>query len=82
MTELENRVRDDLADLRAMVSREYCYILMGAADAKKYHHMNNKNNTSLSDNDRKLFETLIGMAVRVVWIALQRRSLSLIGSYE
>lgn len=62
-----------------MVAREYCSILIGTEDAKRFHHMNNKNNVSLSDKDRRLFETLICMAVRVVWIALQRKNLSLIG---
>lgn len=62
-----------------MVAREYCTILYGGADAKKFHHMNNKNNDSLSDKDRRLFETLICMSVRVVWIALSRKNLSLIG---
>lgn len=77
---LENIVRDDLSDLRSMVAREYATILLGLEDAKKFHHMNNKNNDSLSDKDRRLFEMLISMTVRVVWIALQRKYLSLIGN--
>lgn len=77
--EIEDRVRDDLADLRSMAAREYCSILIGAEDSQKFHHMHNKNNDSLSEKDRRLFETLVCMAVRVVWVALQRRHLSLIG---
>lgn len=76
---LEDEIRDDLADLRSMVAREYCSLLIGAEDTLKYHHMHNKNNDSLSEKDRRLFETMICMAVRVVWVALQRKHLSLIG---
>ncbi|CAG9769540.1 unnamed protein product [Ceutorhynchus assimilis] len=78
VTELENEVRDNLADLRSMVSRDYAAILMGICDAKKYHHMNNKNNDSLSDKDRRLFEMLIYMTTKVVWIALFRKNFLLI----
>ncbi|KAK4883521.1 hypothetical protein RN001_006840 [Aquatica leii] len=78
-TIVENGIRDDLADLRVVVSREYSSILVGAEDARKYHHMlSNKNNVSLSDKDRKMFETLICMCARVVWIALQRKNFNLI----
>lgn len=79
VTELENIVRDDLADLRSMVAREYLSILSGIEDARRFHHMNNKNNDSLSDKDRRLFEMLMCMIVRVVWVALQRKNLGLIG---
>lgn len=79
VTELENIVRDDLSDLRSMVAREYCCLLSGIEDAARYHHMSNKNGTSLSDKDRRQFEVLICMAIRVVWVALQRRYLNLIG---
>lgn len=78
--EIENVVRDDLADLRSMVAREYCSIVIGKCDAKRYHHMNNKNNQSLSGKDRQLFERMICFAARVVWIALERKHLSLIGN--
>ncbi|XP_050299256.1 uncharacterized protein LOC126738127 [Anthonomus grandis grandis] len=78
VTLLENEERDNLADLRSMVARDYAAILMGVGDAKKFHHMNNKNNDSLSDKDRRLFETLIFMAIKVVWIALFRKNLPLI----
>ncbi|XP_018580026.1 uncharacterized protein LOC108917761 [Anoplophora glabripennis] len=78
VTLLENRVRDDLSDMRSMVARDYAIILLGIGDAKKFHHMNNQNNESFSDRDRRLFEPLVLMATRVVWIALCRRYLSLI----
>ncbi|XP_066247212.1 protein phosphatase 1 regulatory subunit 36-like [Euwallacea similis] len=76
VTQLENEVRDNLADLRSMIARNYVAILMGIGDVKKLHHMNN--NVSLSDRDRRIFETLIFMSTKVVWIALFRKSYSLI----
>lgn len=76
---LEGEIRDNLADLRSMVAREYCSIIVGKCDAQRFHHMNNKNNQSLSGKDRQLFERLICLAARVVWIALERKNLSLIG---
>lgn len=79
VTVLENEVRDNLADLRSMVARDYAAILMGIGDAKKFHHMNNKNNDSLSERDRRVFETLISMTVKVVWVGLFRKNYALIG---
>ncbi|KAF5270343.1 hypothetical protein FQR65_LT05531 [Abscondita terminalis] len=79
VTIIEDRIRDDLADLRLLVSREYCAMLVGAVDTRKFHHMlSNKNNVSASDKDRRRFETLICMSVRVVWIALHRKHLHII----
>ncbi|XP_022904192.2 protein phosphatase 1 regulatory subunit 36-like isoform X1 [Onthophagus taurus] len=75
--ELEDVVRDNLEDLRALVAREYLVIIGGVGEAKKFHHMAGRM-TSLSGKDRRLFEMLIQMAVRVVWIALQRKHLLLI----
>ncbi|KAL1508950.1 hypothetical protein ABEB36_003764 [Hypothenemus hampei] len=76
VTELENEVRDNLADLRSMVARDYAAVLMGIGDSKKFHHMNNKNNDSLSNRDRRIYETLIFMTVKVIWIALFRENLT------
>ncbi|KAG5873369.1 hypothetical protein JTB14_022972 [Gonioctena quinquepunctata] len=78
VTTLENVIRDDLSDLRSMVARDYAALLTGIGDAKEFHHMNKKNNISLSNKDRKHFETMILLAQRVVWIALKRKYLSLI----
>ncbi|XP_030753095.1 uncharacterized protein LOC115880109 [Sitophilus oryzae] len=75
---LEDEIRDNLADLRSMVSRDYAAILLGLEDVKMFHHMSNKNNDSLSDKDRKLFEILCFMTVKVVWIALFRKNLPLL----
>lgn len=81
VTFLENIVRDDLADLRSMAARDYSIILMGSEDAAVFHHMNNKNNVSLSDKDRKQFEIFIVMMCQVIWIALNRKYKCLIGMF-
>lgn len=75
----ENIVRDDLADLRSMLSRDYAILLTGLGDAKRFHHMHNENNVSLSDKDRKLFEVFVLVSQRVIWIALKRKYIHLIG---
>ncbi|KAI4457917.1 hypothetical protein MML48_7g00008317 [Holotrichia oblita] len=76
--ELENIIRDDLGDLRSMLAREYLSLIGGLEDAAKFHHMSSRNSDSLSDKDRRLFEMLMCMSSRVVWIALQRKHLTLI----
>lgn len=81
VTILENVIRDDLADLRAMVAREYGILISGVGKASRFHHMGTTD-TSLSDKDRRLNEQLLCVAVRVVWVALQRKHLSLIGEFE
>lgn len=80
VTMVENIIRDDLSDLRSMVAREYASLLLGIDDAHKYHHMSGMMNDSLSDKDRRLYETMICYAIRVVWTALQRKYLGLIGN--
>ncbi|RZC40460.1 PPPI inhib domain containing protein [Asbolus verrucosus] len=73
---LENVVRDNLADLRSMVARNYGYILMGLEETFKHYHMSGA--TSLSDKDRHLYECLLSMAAKIVWIALLRKNFLLI----
>lgn len=75
----ENIIRDNLADLRSMLARDYSSLLTGLGDSHKFHHMNNENNVSLSDKDRRLFEIFVNMTEKVVWIALTRKYITLIG---
>ncbi|XP_047989800.1 protein phosphatase 1 regulatory subunit 36-like isoform X2 [Leguminivora glycinivorella] len=87
MMELETRVRTpycdvveqefgtNLNDLRALAAKEYCTMLIGGADTKKYHHMGPaKKRRSLSDKDARLFETMLRMCVQIVWLALGRKA--------
>ncbi|CAH0628890.1 unnamed protein product [Chrysodeixis includens] len=72
---IENEFRENLADLRVLVAKEYCIMLTGGADTKKFHHMGpQKKLQSLSDKDARLFETLLRVSVQIVWLALGRRS--------
>lgn len=63
-----------------MLSRDYAVLLTGLGDAHKFHHMSNENNLSLSDRDRRLFEVFIVVTQRVIWIALRRKYITLIGT--
>lgn len=78
--ELESVARNNLADLRSMVAREYLCMISGINEMKRFYHYKRKIRTSLSDRDRKLFESLMCIAARVVWIALRRKMLPLIGA--
>ncbi|XP_060525300.1 uncharacterized protein LOC132701435 [Cylas formicarius] len=78
VVELENEIRDNMSDLRAMVARDYAAILLGLGDANAFHHMSNQENISLAEQDRTLFEMFIPMATKVVWIALFRKNLTLV----
>ncbi|KAJ8726989.1 hypothetical protein PYW08_015386 [Mythimna loreyi] len=72
---LENEYQRNLSDLRLLVAKEYCVLLIGGADLKKFHHMGSqKKRRSLSDKDARLFETFMHMAVQIVYLALGRRN--------
>ncbi|CAB3224903.1 unnamed protein product [Arctia plantaginis] len=72
---IERQFRDNLSDLRVLAAKEYCIMLIGGADTKKFHHMGPaKKRRSLSDKDARLFETLLRMSVQIVWLALGRKS--------
>ncbi|XP_017782229.1 PREDICTED: uncharacterized protein LOC108566722 [Nicrophorus vespilloides] len=60
--ELEDIKMSDLSDLRSMLSREYCSIIMGIGGIAKYHHLSSSTN-SLSEKDRRIFEALLCMFV-------------------
>lgn len=79
VTVVENLIRDDLSALRSMVAREYGAIVIGAEDVQKFHHFANKNGASLSGRDRRIFNLLIKLSLRVVWLALQRPNIALLG---
>ncbi|XP_073967324.1 protein phosphatase 1 regulatory subunit 36-like [Choristoneura fumiferana] len=72
---LETEFRTNLNDLRVLVAKEYCTMLIGGADTRKYHHMGPaKKRRSLSDKDARLFETMLRMCVQIVWLALGRKA--------
>lgn len=82
------RQSEELDDLRSLVGREYCSILIGAENTLSYHHIVSTNKSlndepsgqSQGEKDLRIYETLIRIAHKVVWIALQRKHSALIGS--
>uniref|UniRef100_A0A2A4JB42 Uncharacterized protein n=1 Tax=Heliothis virescens TaxID=7102 RepID=A0A2A4JB42_HELVI len=71
---LEDEFRDNLADLRILVAKEYMTILTGAGDMKPFHHMGPlKKRRSLIEKDARSFETFIRMCVQIVYLSLGRR---------
>lgn len=82
------RQSDEMENLRSLVGREYCDILIGARDTLTYHHMmtgkksssDEPSGQSQGEKDLRIYETLIRMSHKVVWIALQRKYSSFIGS--
>ncbi|XP_026747133.1 protein phosphatase 1 regulatory subunit 36-like [Trichoplusia ni] len=76
---VEREFRENLADLRLLVAKEYCVMLIGGGDLKKFHHKGpNKKRQSLSDKDARLFETFVRVSVQIVYLALGRRSFPII----
>ncbi|XP_012256434.2 uncharacterized protein LOC105686327 [Athalia rosae] len=81
-----SRQADEMHTLRTLVGKEYCDILIGAKNTLPYHHMvaNKKSSSdepsgqSQGEKDLRIYETLIRMAHKVVWIALQRKYSGLI----
>ncbi|CAH0560094.1 unnamed protein product [Brassicogethes aeneus] len=69
-------ISENMADLRSVVSKEFSAILMGSMESMQFHHMNTKNNTSLTGKDRRQYECLINFSSRVVWITHWRKYLA------
>lgn len=76
----ERILRETFSELRSIISKEYAAILMGTGENKKFHHMNTKNNTSLSGEDKRKMEFLFVITVKIIWIAMERKYLSTIGN--
>jgi len=75
---------EDMQTLRCVLGREYVDLVLGCQDGPQYHHMmTTKKQTSImqsqGEKDLRMFEALISVAHRVVWIALQRKYFTLIG---
>ncbi|KZC11241.1 PREDICTED: protein phosphatase 1 regulatory subunit 36-like [Dufourea novaeangliae] len=79
-----SKYADDMQNLRCVLGREYADLIVGCQDSMQYHHMTGgkKGLASLiqsqGEKDLRMFEVLIGVTHRVVWIALQRKFFTLI----
>ncbi|XP_043793017.1 uncharacterized protein LOC122715149 [Apis laboriosa] len=77
------RYAEEMQNLRCVLGREYADLIIGCQDIIQYHHMTGgKKGTSLTqsqgEKDLRIFEVLICMTHRIVWIALERKYFSLI----
>ncbi|XP_029042048.2 LOW QUALITY PROTEIN: uncharacterized protein LOC114875665, partial [Osmia bicornis bicornis] len=79
-----SKYAEEMQNLRCILGREYADLIIGCQDNTQYHHMTGgKKGSPLltqseGEKDLRTFETLICIAHRVIWIALQRKHFSLI----
>ena len=76
---------DELSCLRCILGKEYSNIISGCENGGRYHHMMAGEKSliqSQHEKDLRIFETLIFVSHRIVWIALERRYFQLIGDYN
>ncbi|XP_011647801.1 uncharacterized protein LOC105433972 [Pogonomyrmex barbatus] len=77
-----SRYAEELRALRCVLGREYCDLLLGCRDGPRYHHMMSGRKRAITqsqgEKDLRIYEPLISVAHRVVWIALQRKHYTLI----
>ncbi|XP_071570440.1 uncharacterized protein [Temnothorax nylanderi] len=77
-----SRYADEMHALRCVLGREYVDLLLGCRDGPRYHHMmtgeRRAATQSQGEKDLRIYEALISVAHRVVWIALQRKHYTLI----
>ncbi|CAK9807999.1 Protein phosphatase 1 regulatory subunit 36 [Anthophora plagiata] len=77
------RFTEEMQNLRFILGREYADLIIGCQDSIQYHHMTGgKKGESMvqsqGEKDLRMFEVLICMAHRIVWIALERKYFYLI----
>ncbi|XP_071868506.1 uncharacterized protein isoform X2 [Bombus fervidus] len=79
------RYAEEMQILRCVLGREYADLIVGCHDVIQYHHMTGGKKgapsvtQSQGEKDLRIFEVLICMTHRIVWIALERKYFSLIG---
>uniref|UniRef100_A0A0C9QVB3 PPP1R36_1 protein n=1 Tax=Fopius arisanus TaxID=64838 RepID=A0A0C9QVB3_9HYME len=73
---------EEMNILRCVLAREYCELVVGSGASAKYHHMlagtSIPGMQSQGEKDLRIFEVLIGIAHRIIWIALKRKHFTLI----
>ncbi|XP_061393937.1 protein phosphatase 1 regulatory subunit 36-like [Musca vetustissima] len=68
----------NISQHRLLLAREYSRILLGNGDMKKFYHMKPVVNISLSTKDQQFHESFLAFCTVLVWIATERRSLTVI----
>lgn len=78
---------EEMRILRYILGREYIDLIAGCQSGSQYHHMmiGRKQLSAViqsqGERDLRIFEVLISVAHRVIWIALQRKYYNLIGNF-
>ncbi|XP_059060181.1 uncharacterized protein LOC131853333 isoform X2 [Achroia grisella] len=73
----ESVFRDNLQDLRLLITKEYCNILLGAEEYKKYHHLGpKKKSRSMSKKESVIFESVLRISIQIIWVALGRKKIN------
>lgn len=79
---LEQMLAEYLVQHRLLLAREYAKIVLGYKETGTFHHLANKSKQSKTEKDSIFYETFICFCTRIVWIAMHRKSYSVIGEWE
>ncbi|XP_013134588.1 PREDICTED: uncharacterized protein LOC106100311 [Papilio polytes] len=71
---IEERYEENLRDVRLLLAKEYCSMLLGTGEYLKYHHNKLGTAKSLSKRDSVVFESVLRISTHIAWIALGRKS--------
>ncbi|KAF7990894.1 hypothetical protein HCN44_000699 [Aphidius gifuensis] len=75
---------NELKILRCILAKEYCDIITGCDESINFHHMKTSYGKiilsvqSQGEKDLRLYEILLSISHRIVWIALKRQNFNLI----
>lgn len=75
---------NELKILRCILAKEYCDIIIGCDESINFHHMKTSNGKNIlsvqsqGEKDLRLYEILLSISHRIVWIALKRQNFHLI----
>lgn len=68
-----------LVQYRLLLAREYTRIIMGYGDVSRFHHLASKSKQSNTIKDSLFSETVLSLCMRILWIAMHRKSYKVIG---
>lgn len=76
---IERMLAAYLVQYRLILAREYSRIIMGTGDVSRFHHLANKSKQSNTLKDSLFSETVLSLCMRILWIAMHRKSYKVIG---
>ncbi|KPJ16920.1 Uncharacterized protein C14orf50 [Papilio machaon] len=71
---IEERYEENLRDVRLLLAKEYCSMILGTGEYLKYHHNKLGTAKSLSKRDSVIFESILRISTHIAWVALGRKS--------